>query len=829
MSVRATPTASRSPRRFDRGSLAWIVALLLGLALIGWDLRQQWVHLFQVSSAAPAILPAPESDAASLTGYAEGRRQMIYPGRSLDGTHWVAQTQQMLATGEWRLRHVTDDNAPTGREQHWGSPYRWWLAACAWSAHFLTGESVASTVESSAMFANPLLFALLLLGLVPWTARRFGPWPAAFLALAIPGLPPLSTLFAADNPDHHGLIQLGAMLGVFALMAGGGGWTRPEMESIADSARLLPTATQARSAYTFSAVVIGLTMWVSAVTLIPILTGIGLGALWGAWAGHKGAIVGEFQSHLWRRWGWVGGLTALVAWLLEYFPHHLGWRMEVNHPVYAVAWIGAGEILAQLTAALSQGKLRPAVAAWKRLVPALLCVLLPGVALLAGGSRVFSAGDGFFWALIHDYVPECQGLLQAWQRAGLNFSTVAQSLPMLALPGALIWSGLRSTPAPIRALAAIPLAATTLIWLLSLRELRWWNVGFGLLPLALVPFLTANALPRLLRWGLVLLFVPAIGETLRQGVQRPAVTADDIQGLAERDLAHFLRQRTGAKPVAVLAAPATTSRLLYFGSLPGLGTTYWENLAGLRRSAEIYAAGDLEEAHRLVRAAGITHLVFLSWDDFAEPYVRLARGLPKEAAIAKPAFVLNLLRSSEPPPWLQELPYSLPAHPALRGQSVRIFEVTDRTSPAQVLVRQVNRVLDYREPFNALALQPALEKLPADLAAQIALARLGAMAGDSATYAAAMERIEGLHDQDAALEPEAHLQLIALYLLSDLTGEARTHLESTLPLLDESTVRRLSPGARANLIAFTKQLSVSWPDPNLHRLALRFAEPEPEK
>ena len=82
--------------------------------------------------------PAPAHAADSSTGYADGRRSQIL--QSTDGYHWVMQTQQMIATGDWRLRRVNYDNSPDGREVHWCSPLHWWLALVAWADHAATGR-----------------------------------------------------------------------------------------------------------------------------------------------------------------------------------------------------------------------------------------------------------------------------------------------------------------------------------------------------------------------------------------------------------------------------------------------------------------------------------------------------------------------------------------------------------------------------------------------------------------------------------------------------------------------------------------------------------------
>jgi len=39
-------------------------------------------------------------------------------------------------------------------------------------------------------------------------------------------------------------------------------------------------------------------------------------------------------------------MTCLAAYLIEYLPSHMDLRLQVNHPLYGLAWIGVGELLA---------------------------------------------------------------------------------------------------------------------------------------------------------------------------------------------------------------------------------------------------------------------------------------------------------------------------------------------------------------------------------------------------------------------------------------------------------------------------------------------------
>ncbi|HTO04853.1 MAG TPA: hypothetical protein VL069_14170 [Opitutus sp.] len=543
-----------------------------------WNTLQHWRHYTKASALYGVAVHAPTLDITSATGFADGRRTMVYPARWVDGQHWIMQTQRMLATREWRLRHVDDDNAPLGRPVHWASPFRWWLGICAMIDHTISGEPVGSAVERAALVANPALLAVLLLGLVPWVAGRFGGIAAAFLALAMVGSPPFLALFAPDNMDHHGLIEACLMVSVVALLVGGCGWTRRGIES-ADAAHWLPTELQARRAFTISGVAGGFGLWISAAGMIPVLVGIGVGALVNAWLGKNAWEFARFDEQLWRRWGTVGGITAFLCYLLEYFPAHLGWRLEVNHPLYALAWLGGGEVLAQWTSWLSRHRRERAPFSRLRLGAALVAMAAPAGVVAAGGGQVFAVADPFLWSLSNGYTPEFRGLLTALQRTGFSLSTVASCLPLLlVVPGALVMAR-RDSPQLARILIAIPFAAMALFWLMAFKEVRWWLVGYGFAFVVLVvavAMITSASLAYARRTLYLLtaaaLFVPGLIVGVQTAEEKGSLGADEYFSLAERDLAHALRQRVGDGPLIVLSSPATTSRLIYFGSAQGLGT-----------------------------------------------------------------------------------------------------------------------------------------------------------------------------------------------------------------------------------------------------------------
>jgi hypothetical protein len=304
------------------------------------------------------------------------------------------------------------------------------------------------------------------------------------------------------------------------------------------------------------------------------------------------------------------------------------------------------------------------------------------------------------------------------------------------------------------------------------------------------------------------------------------LTPDDFYSLAERDLAHALRLRAGAGPLVVLSSPATTSRLLYFASARGLGTAYWENLDGMKRAAAIFAAKSADEAHRLIRAAGITHIVLLSWDDFVAPYVRLARGLSPRDPITDPAFGIELMQGREPPPWLRRLPDHLPRLPLFQHERVLIYEITDQTQPGRVLVRAARDALYRGQLAEAQKRIPELERAPADLAAQVSLARIAFAARDQTRFTQALDRIGALLPANSSLEPEDRVDLVAVLMLAGQADDARAQLTLALRGFDESAVRHLTPGSVATLLSLANRLEVVWPDTHLRDLAADLVPPD---
>jgi hypothetical protein len=819
----------------------WIVALVAALGLVAWDSAGRIRHATMVSGLYGEMVDPPAVDPASPTGYTLGRRALILPDAGEDGYQWIMQTQMTLAGGPWRVHHVDYDNAPEGREAHWASALRWWLGLLAWVDHTVSGQPPGLAAERAALWANPLLLGLLLLAAVPLVARRFGAPAATLLAFGMAVAFPFNLYFAADYPDHHGILEGCGLLTVLCLLAGGGGFTQTgagNAGGLTPAERAaqawLPTPRAARGWFVASAVAGGIGLWVSTASEVPVLVGVGLGAVWSGWLAGDAVPAGLWRREpaLWRLWGIVGGGTSLAVYLLEYFPSHLGFRLEVNHPLYALAWFGGGELLCRYFRMCGPAGLKFSRREARAALAAAAAVALLPVVILLTKDRTFLVANRFVWLLGTQYVAEGQSLARFCVRNASSLLALAQCLPLLLVVPPMWLLARRSVPRLWKAQLALALAPALLFLLLTVREIRWWGLAYGLLFAALAIFFAAwercaaaRGSVRLWALGCGLLLLPggvSLVQTAARGVE---LGPEDIHRLAERDVAHWLRLRVGRDPAVVASTPATTNHLIYFGSFRGLGTLYWENTEGFRRAAAIFAASSPDEANALVRRYGVTHLVLLSWDDFAEDFVRFYREVPPGQPAPQDAFILGLLHGRGVPPWLRLIPYRLPGQAVLKGQSVLVFEVTPPQSPAAAAVHLADYLLEMDRMDLAARMEPALAEHPESLSAQAMLAYLQGKAGDADRFSATVGRILASRSQATDLALEDRIRLAVVLQVAGRTELADEDIRRAVAGIDEHALRQLTPGGLLDLLALTDELGVEIPDPRLRRLAASLVPP----
>lgn len=796
--------------------LSWLAVLAGVIVFIGIDASRRSAHIRELTARYGVAVDAPAVDPSSLTGYAHGVRSLVLPSRGMDGYHWIMQTQQAVAHGEWRVRHVDYDGGPSGREVHWAMPFRLYVTLLAWCDHALRGAPWGVAVEHAAVWSGPLLLILALAVGVPWMARRFSATATVLCALGAVAAFPFYVDFVAGYTDHHGLVNLCALVCVLALVASGTDLTRAKRRVVA------------------SGIAGGLGLWISTATQVPVLIGIGLGAVLLLWRERRLPTPSLWSTspELFRRWGIAGAATAVLAYAAEYFPAEMSLRLEVNHPLYALAWLGAGEALCRLARVL-----RPAAGMTRRadLLGGLFSLALVAVlpAVIGFAPKTFQVLDPFLWRLHHDFIAEFETMTDFLRQGGYAWSALAHVLPLLGLlPAAwLVWRG--DVTAEHRARLTLALAPAAFAAAMAWNQVRWWGLAIALLaPLTAAVFSApekgrarSRRRERLALLAGGLLLAPGLIAAIRHSADADAIVDDDVQALAERDVAQWLRQRAGDEPVVVAASPTVSTALVFFGGVRGVGTLYWENNAGLHAAARLYGARDEATARALARDNLITHLVVVTWDGFEGIYTRLIRKLPAEAPIPDDAFIAQLLRAPVPPPWLRAVPFPLPPHPALRGAQIRIYEVVAEQSAAEAVVHAADAALELNDAAALARLSPLLGEYPADLRAACARARICFHDNAAAAFAGEMDRITAAVSLATALPLEDHVHLVTALAMAQRFDLASGELQSALRKANEATLRRLSTGTLVELLSLSVAANQPWPDAARQAFALKQVPP----
>ncbi len=672
-----------------------------------------------------------EAAGPAAAGSSTPLRQLL-PARHADAQMWVRHALAAQEAGDARTRFTTADNAPTGREVHWSSPPAWLLRAAAALQRTFNGETSATALEHTLPWLNAPLFLAVLIALSAWVAHRAGAAAGALLAIGMVGHPRFYEGFAPTNVDHHGLIAaavLGLLLGL-AFM--GAGWRKKNLGSIkrsrgaagspsrlglqggahagdqADCGEAAPRA--ARRAAIISALCGAFGIWLSAATLLPVIAFAGAAGLaltlWrGTAARREGAT---FDPALWRLWGGVGAATSLVFYFVEYAPSHLGLRMEVNHPLYALLWWGGAELVA-LGGAWPVS--RPPLS---RVLVAVLAVLAAPLTVLLGGREVFLVSDPFVGALRH-FVAEGNSLPAIAAQFGFRFVAFDLASSLVLVPAVIVLWRRRDHTGIVAGFLALVVVALTAM---SVLEMRWWlNVGPA--HLALILALLARVPVARPGWTLALvgplLLVPAFIRitTDRAENRRGAVSAIDLMQPLYRDLAAALRRDQPEGDIMLLASPNASAGIAYFGRFASLGTLYWENAPGLRAAAEIYSAADDTAAEKLIRARHITHVAHLSAGNFLGEYLQLLhpQATPDEA---RRSLGYRLAAGTDLPRWLQPIPYRRP--PGLKDatQVARLYRIAfDQTAPEQLYHNAVAFAAESNIPDAEKILAEAALRTPA--------------------------------------------------------------------------------------------------------------------
>lgn len=579
-----------------------------------------------------------------------------------DSLYWLRLATDRLSGGPWRPRRIAADNVPLGRPNHWSSPWVWLMAGTARLAALFTGRPAAQLLDVTAPWINPGLFALLLVAVATLLGRRLPPWTAGWLVLSLATLPPVMRSFSVLHVDHHGLIDIPAVLMVLCLLLG---LSDPAPDG---AARPAGSATPARGWFLAAGIWGGLGLWFQASHQLILIAGV-LGAFlsWSLFARPASSAADRSKTPepldpaAWRIWAVSGALVSLAAYFLEYAPGHLGLRLEVNHPLYALCWWGGTEAALAFAAWRRTGR-------WRRSGLAIMAAgCLPALAVLGlmetAPERWFTVATPFLQR-IHSQIGEFKPLLATARGANpLILLILFNSLPLLALYGLGLALG-----KTVSARNKLPLVVA---WggllpplALCLRHNRYSSLlGTALWCAAAAAFLVLpRAAPSRKRlWTSAVLAAGAAASLwfvlspLRDS-RRPFMPVERWAAqMVQRDVAREIAALPDFPGSRALCGYNVAPPLEAFAQAQTTGGLYWENLDGLRATADFFVATDDAEAVRMLRERGIRWIVLEDAPNAASGWLYYRYGA---ASPANPRATLaaRLAADDRIPAWLERIP-----------------------------------------------------------------------------------------------------------------------------------------------------------------------------
>lgn len=806
------PTATR----------VWLFLLLCALALFVWSTAQRHARAkFVTDTDAEERVVDPTSP----TGFAQEKRWFIAGERNNRSYQWLEETEQMFSKGEWRVRRVSQENAPAGRPVLNGSPYRWWLGSLAKGAQLCTGLPIGVCIERVACLSDPLLLigALCLTSFFVW--RHWGGRAAGGFSVLATTIYPFSGGFIPSAPDDHGLswlLGLWTLLPIFATAYSNKNYTSKNRGRNETLLLVLSAAAGAAG------------LWVNAIEQSFFLIAVFIGALLAeVFTDEKQARTAVFPHGdapdlyspiSWRIWSLTGAATAFALYLLEYFPAHLDLQPLVNHPLYALGWLGFGEALTTVQNRTPEFRDQRK---WVRLLHILAAVVLiaalPTVLFLKAGTSFFRADE---YAVRLSFLPNSPvgpNLFRWIARDGFGRASLATLTPLILVIFGVGFALSRKPISRARRFALI-FAASAAVLLVghACFQLREWAAADAAI-LALTPllFFERRGQVRTSTWGPITGAATVSVFGLLMLWEKPfraeaaAFTPLEVQSLIERQLAHWLSDHASARQPIVLLPPDRTTAWCFHGNLRGLGTANLENSDGVATTVRIAAATSAEEAQGLIAERGVNYLILPSWDTDLDTFARWSRRNPEDA------FVMALHHWALPP-WLQALPYRMPQIPGFESESVVILKVTEETNRVAGLARLAEFFIETEKLNEAASISELLRKFPTDLNALIALATIEKAAGSTDELGRTIEAIVSSlgAGADRSLGWDRRLSLAVVLAQAGQSELAKQQFVRCLERVNETRIRSLTTASLYRLLALSKVFDTPIADQKIKILAV---------
>jgi hypothetical protein len=710
--------------------VSWIAFVAVLLACAAWALG----HAYLVDTVTVRLCNEADRNIP-----VENRMPVFLSEIAFDGYTWNRHAEKLGEGGQWRVRHTDFDNAPEGREVHWNSAFAWYLRGLGELRRAATGDSLRNSIFRMSIWANPILLVLALAIFSTLSARRFGPLCGTVIAIGMVAVPTFYEGFMPAYPDHHGLIAFALLGMLFGIAWAGVGWVQEP-----GGADFVPphSLAQAKHGMIFSAICGAAGLWISALSTAIVLGTVGMAALAVALLfGRAAGKSSEFHPELWKLWALWGAGGSLFFHLLEYFPSDMGMRMEVNHPLYALAWLGGGWIIAILSQWITGAGAAPNPFPWRRLVwPLAACAVLPAVVIL-GGPSVYIPKDPFLsglWKNIAELLP----LMKRIELGGLTWQMAFGWFPVFILAAVvLLWFRQvgRGTKAALVFLS-IPIL---LITALQLYQVRWGMLA-GPLYIALAGIVvpqvwhlvprdrTGRALAAAMLLAFAYLFIePSFKNSFssswgqfQSGAKTP-VSSGQALALLHRQMARTILDNADGKPVVLLSSPNSSCLLSALGGFRTIGTLYWENVEGLKSAAKALNAQSDGEALDLMKKHGVTHVSMMTWENFIEPFFRILYPKPIPGITLDKSFGKRALGDRQIPAWTRPIVFPPNDLTKALAQQVLMLRVVPEQSAvdAKFHMARYVRFVEDNPVLAEISLREILDVSPGDVRTRLELVR----------------------------------------------------------------------------------------------------------
>jgi hypothetical protein len=799
---------------------AWLAIPVLAISFAAWTTAIRVKRVEYVSNVAGAQAPGSEAAPARKEAW---QPRLVVPGHRNESYEWLDQTRQMFARRELRVRHIDYENAPSGREVFAASPYRWWLGFVALTYHGITRAASGPSLEWAALYADPLLLLVFGAITVAFVAWRFGALAAALASAAVATLFPFAAEFVPGIPDDLGLTLAFAVWSILPLVVGAS-----RLDSL-DSGR------STGRWFLTGGVIGGLGLWINVSRQFPVLAGIAVGALLAAWISRIAAKSNptiKARPLPWRAWGIAGATTCLAAYLVEYFPSYLGnWELHAVHPIFGLAWLGAGELLARLAAWIGGQKPKwdaRNVVGWVLGVAALAS--LPVAMRIVHDLGFLSIELPSMRLSLPAEAPAAPSLWAWLLQNGFTAAAWATALPLLILVPAGLLLMVRSIVPSLRVPIALALGPVLVALGFSYRQISGWNGVDAALLVLLVACASATRLwarPRLISGCAAafaaLILIPGAIEVWPSSDSRvgEGLNETDVVGLVERDMAYWLSSHAGPAGGIILAPPNVNATLYYYGGLKGLASFSWEDRDGFQAAVRILSATTPEEAQELIGVHGVTQIIIPSWDPFMDVYAQIGSGQVSGT-------FLDRLHQWNLPRWIKPVPYLVPTISGFEGQAAIVLEIVDEQDDATALSRIAEYFVDMGQLTLAAKAEGGLRRFPADLGALIARAQVQTATGDTDELSKSVDlivrRIASGADHD--LQWDQKIGLAVLLVQAHRVDLARPRLVQALAEIDDEKLRSLSTVLLYRLQVLRKALNLEISDPRLRSLSIELLPSE---